>query len=427
MQETRLPKKKNTELTFGWWFLTICTSFIISAAIIWLIHIIWHPSISEITGDLSKGINPFDKLSAGPALPKLKKKITILAMGVDSNGANTDPFESTRTDTMILTTLDPHKNTVNAVSIPRDSKVYLADNKGIDKINAAHAYGGPELAVKTVEQTLGIKIDHYIIVNYNGLKELVSALGPIEVYVEKRMKYTDHAGKLYIDLQPGKQELNADQAEMYLRFRHDAQGDIGRIKRQQWFLKGVVEKLKQPGIVMKIPQLIEFSKEHIRTDMNLATMMQLGGFAKELDLDKIQIATLPGSPSMHSQISYWLIDVNKSQVLIDRLIHGFDDSDTLENNADKQISLSILYDPEKEETIADIITSLENANYKVVCKNTTKEVHTKIISHTNRAKLDTTSQLKNDLDRLKGAPVFLSPKEVLCAPSDYTIVLGKDK
>ncbi|MGD9579897.1 MAG: LCP family protein [Vampirovibrionia bacterium] len=425
MQTTRLTKKKNNGFSLRWWISTITISFGISLILIWIIHTLWHPAIGEFAQNIPGNINIFNKGLSSPSLPKIKKKMLVLAMGVDSNGFGTDPFKGTRTDTMIVAALDPEKNTVNAISIPRDSKVYLADNKGVDKINAAHAYGGPELTVKTVNQTLGINVDHYILINYAGMKELVKALGGVEVYVEKRMKYTDRTAKLFIDLQPGRQLLDADQAEMYLRFRHDAEGDIGRIKRQQWFMKGVIDKLKDPSIIFKMPQLIELSKKYVQTDMDVPTMMQIGGFVKDLDLNKIQIATLPGTPSQYSRISYWLIDVNNSQILIDKLIHGFEDVDT-KSNSDEPITISILYNKEAENDIDEITTKFESANYKVVCKNTTKEVHTKIISHSNKATVDTTNQLRYDIEEIKKAPIFLSPKEVYCANSDYTIVLGKD-
>jgi LCP family protein required for cell wall assembly len=427
IEEPRFSSKRNNDFSFSWWLLTIFISFIISAGIIWIIHITWHPSIQELTKNIPNTINIFQDSSNGPALPKIRDKTIILAMGVDSNGKGTDPFKGTRTDVMIVVSLDPRNKTVNAISIPRDSKVYLAGNKGIDKINAAHAYGGPELAVNTVEETLGINIDHYVLVDYNGLKELIKALDGIEVFVEKRMKYTDRTAGLYIDLEPGKQILDADKAEMYLRFRHDAEGDIGRIKRQQWFLKGLMEKVKNPSIMFKLPQLIELSKKYTQTDMSLAKMMKIAGFMKDIDLNKIQVATLPGSPSQYSTISYWLIDVTKSQQLVDRLILGF------ENNANdnkqeepENITVSVLFNKELEEDLETLITELETANYNVVCKSKTKEPHTKIMAHSNRATLDETSLLRQNTSEVKNAPLFISPDEVLCAPSDYTIVLGKD-
>jgi polyisoprenyl-teichoic acid--peptidoglycan teichoic acid transferase len=427
IEETRLTNKPNNDFSFSWWVLTIFISFIISAIIIWIIHITWHPSIQEITKSIPGTINIFQSDSNSPALAHIKKKTVILAMGVDSNGRGTDPFKGTRTDTMIVVTMDPRSKTVNAISIPRDSKVYLADNKGIDKINAAHAYGGPELTVKTVEQTLGINVDHYMVVDYNGLKEIVRALGGVEVFVEKKMRYTDRAAGLYINLEPGKQVLDADKAEMYLRFRHDAEGDIGRIKRQQWFLKGVLEKVKNPTIIFKLPQLIELSKKYTQTDMSLANMMKIAGFMKEINLDKVQVATLPGSPSQYSSISYWLIDVNKAQTLIDRMVFGYEDGEIIKNNnKENNFTISILFNPESQEELDGLVSKLESSNYQVVCKSKSKEVHTKIMAHSSKATLDETNLLKQNTAMLRNVPTFISPDEVFCAPSDFTIVLGQD-
>lgn len=432
LKETRFSHKKNNEFTFGWWLLTIFISFIISIGIIWVIHIIWHPSMNDMAEIIPNSIDNIFKTNPDQSkLPSIKNKIIVLAMGVDSNGRGTDPFKGTRTDVMIVTALDPVNKTINAISIPRDSKVFLADSKGVDKINAAHAYGGPELAVKTVEETLGINIDYYMVIDYAGLKELVKALGGVEVYVEKEMRYTDRSARLFIDLKPGKQLLDAEHAEMYLRFRHDPEADIGRIKRQQWFLKGVIEKLKNPTIIFKIPQLIELSKRYTQTDMSLGTMLKIAGFVKDVDFKNIQVATLPGYPSQNSRVSYWLVDVNKAQVLVDRLIYGYENSETAEvpeGAEETPITLSILYNSEKEEALTGLLTEIEQTNYyKIVCKNRTREPHTKIISHTNRATLNETKHLRDKLSEFNSAPIFLSPDEIYCAPSDYTIVLGKDQ
>ena len=102
-------------------------------------------------------------------LKMLSRYQNILLLGVDSNGPDTLPFSGVRSDTMIILNIDTHGKSVNAISIPRDSKVYLADEHGIQKINAAYALGGIELTKKTIEETLGIKIHNYIIVNAEGI------------------------------------------------------------------------------------------------------------------------------------------------------------------------------------------------------------------------------------------------------------------
>ncbi len=140
---------------------------------------------------------------------------------------------------MMLVHVDPDTKRVGIVSIPRDSRVKLPGNHGIDKINFAHALGGPNCAVEAVKDAFAVPIDHYGDVDTEGLKKVFEALGPMEIMVEKRMRYRDRAAGLHVDLEPGSQTLSPKQVEEYVRFRHDPKGDIGRIERQQWFMRQV--------------------------------------------------------------------------------------------------------------------------------------------------------------------------------------------
>lgn len=252
---------------------------------------------------------------------------TILMLGVDSNGRHSDPFYGTRSDTIILVNVHRSGKWVNAISIPRDSKVYLANGRGIDKINSAHAFGGPELALKTVEETFGLHIDNYIVVDYAGVKDFVRAINGVPMNVEKRMYYRDKTAGLLIDLYPGEQILDADGAEGYLRFRHDSQGDIGRVKRQQRFLKAVINKLSTARTVLKVPELYGILSKNIKTDLNLFEISKLFNIASKIKPEDIKTATLPGSPSKYGEISYWILDAKKTQQLIDRFIYRTDSPD----------------------------------------------------------------------------------------------------
>ncbi len=245
----------------------------------------------------------------------------ILFLGVDSNGRMTDPFFGTRSDTIIVVSIAKHGKSVNAISIPRDSKVYLAKGLGIDKINAAHALGGPKLAVKTIENNFGIDINNYVVINYAGIKDFVRVLGGVPVNVEKRMYYRDKTAGLTVDLHPGYQVLDAERAEEYIRFRHDAMGDIGRIKRQQHFLKAVLKKLKSGDTLLKAPEIVDVLSKNIKTDMNLFEISKLLTLIGKIKLKDIKTATLPGKPSRYGPISYWILDTDKTQKIIDRLIY----------------------------------------------------------------------------------------------------------
>lgn len=252
-------------------------------------------------------------------IPKLTEKKTILLMGVDSNGKDADRFQGTRSDTMMLVSIDPGENRVGVVSIPRDSRVKISGH-GVDKINSAHAMGGPELAIRTINEAFGIPVDNFVEVDTTGLKKLFEVLGPVEVLVEKEMHYVDHTAKLKVDLKPGFQTLSPEQAEQYVRFRHDARGDIGRIERQQWFIRQAAKKFQEPQIILKMPELVGLAYECVRTDIPLQDVLRIAAFAKDFPREKVVTAMLPGTGQTISGGSYWVPDPLASQAVLNRIL-----------------------------------------------------------------------------------------------------------
>ena len=258
------------------------------------------------------------------ALPGWSGQRIILLMGVDApnksiRAKDEDAFEGTRTDTMMLIRVDGNKKKISVVSIPRDSKVYLSGNRGIDKINAAHAIGGPDLAVSTVQDSFGIPVDNFIVINFRGVRELVDAVGGIDIYIDKPMHYTDRTAKLFIDFQPGMYHLDGKQTEGFLRFRHDQLGDIGRIRRQQQFITAVAKKMRDPAILFRVPQLVGIANKYLQTDMSMNELASLALVGKDVNMSTIRSATLPGHPGGVA-VSYWVINPEAAQMVLDRLI-----------------------------------------------------------------------------------------------------------
>lgn len=344
----------------------------------------------------------------------------ILFLGVDSNGRGSNQFYGTRSDTILLINIDRHGKSLNVISIPRDSKVYLAGGKGVDKINAAHALGGPELTVKTIEDTFGIHISNYIVINYAGVKDFVREFGGVPVNVSKRMYYMDRAAGLTIDLQPGYQTLNAQQAEGYLRFRHDAQGDIGRIKRQQVFVKALVNKLVNAENVLKAPQLFDIMSKNIRTDMNLFELSKLFNTVKNIKPEEIQVATLPGKPSKYTYISYWILNAEKTQKIIDRLIYRTEPKKTEEN-----LTVSIFYSPKLSNKIENIVDKFNEQGFSVKFRTPEDNIHSEIIAHTKKAAFKKIEPLKESIPELKNSQYIVAPEEKVYPCTDFTVVLGE--
>lgn len=221
------------------------------------------------------------------------------------------PDEDTpaRSDTMLIISLDRRRDVIHMVSLPRDARVHLPPNKyGMRraKLNAAHAYGGPEMLVQTIHDELGITIHHYAVIRFEGFKKLIDQVGGVEVDVlgalhrdgsRGPLKYDDNWGNLHIDLQPGLQLLDGSDAHDYVRFRMDIEGDPGRIKRQQQVMRALAKKLAtQP--LWNIAPLVQEVRKQFETDPNLDTaeIASAADFVKEVgDPSKIQPLTLFGA------------------------------------------------------------------------------------------------------------------------------------
>ena len=244
-----------------------------------------------------------------------KDKTTIMIMGVDERDDDVG-----RSDTLMVATLDPKKDHAALMSIPRDTRVKIKGH-GWDKINAAYAYGsakgGPEagekLTQRTVEDFLGVNMDHYVVINIQAFQKIIDAIGGIDIDVEKRMYYEDpwdDDGGLIIDLQPGMQHMDGKTAVTYVRYR-DEKGDIGRIKRQQKFMAACMEKITSPAIIPKLPAVIREVLGSVKTDLSMRQLLEFAGTLKEAQRNGLKTDMVPGRPLYIDGISYWIPEVEK--------------------------------------------------------------------------------------------------------------------
>jgi len=197
---------------------------------------------------------------------KLIGETNILLLGKDSAGS------VNRTDTIMVLHVNPKINVIGIVSIPRDMRVAIP-GRGEDKINHAFAFGGPELSKKTVEQFLGISISDYIIIDFNGLRDIIDDIGGIPIEIDKRMFYVDHSQNLYVDLKPGIQTLSGKDAISYVRYRSDG-GDLHRIERQQKFLRAFAAQITKKENMFKSPNVMPKLLNCLGT--NLSTRQIIG-------------------------------------------------------------------------------------------------------------------------------------------------------
>ncbi len=347
------------------------------------------------------------------------RRQNILLMGIDVASNSTNPFKGNRSDTMLLISIAPYGKNINVISIPRDSKVYIAGKNKPDKINHAFAFGGARLATRTVEETFGIKINNYLAISNEGVIKMIDALGGLPIYIEKNMKYDDYAGKLHINLKQGEHVLSGKETEGYLRFRHDSYGDIGRIRRQQWFFNALISRIKDPTVIVKLPELLKILPDYIQTDLSGYEIAKFLGMAKGADLSSVQIATIPGAPSTKGLVSYWIIDPAKTQDLINKMVYR-----NKVNIDPKDLSIGILYAQSKEDTAKMLQSELEAKGINVklqAAKSLSKDY---IAIHNLDLAGDMMSELKKTIPEIKDSHTIYDPIGINRTGKDMTIVIS---
>ena len=235
----------------------------------------------------------------------LNQKINVLLLGIDDGDSDAAPDEPKRTDAMIVVSFDTKNNQVSMLSLPRDTRVVLPGHANWDKINSAYAYGGVVMAKQTVANLLRIPIHYYALVNWRGFIDVINMLGGVDLYVEKDMQYDDPYANLHIDIKQGFQHLDGEKSGEYVRFRKDEMGDIGRVQRQQRFLKAMIMQLFTLDNLTKIPAILSTASQYVDTDMNTMTVIKAASSFKILDDNRIKSGMLYGDFLDTGGVSYW--------------------------------------------------------------------------------------------------------------------------
>ncbi|EAE8346331.1 LytR family transcriptional regulator [Listeria monocytogenes] len=266
--------------------------------------------------------NSYDTVRNGKAstlrtndVEPIKDSFSILIIGVDTSAtraANGNP----RSDSLILATFNVKDSRVEMTSIPRDSYVHIEDSaKDIDKytkINAAHAYGGPELTMKTVEEEFKIPIDYYVRFDFDAFLKIIDALDGIDVDVP--VSFTEQDSKDNADaitLKKGPQHLNAEQALALARTRH-IDSDIERGKRQQLIIKSIVSEATSISSVSKYSDIIEVVGDNMKTNLTFNQMLSIAKFGMTNKID-IKSLNLKGDSNPMDGIYYYKLDESSVQ------------------------------------------------------------------------------------------------------------------
>ncbi|QWZ08309.1 LCP family protein [Nocardioides panacis] len=239
-----------------------------------------------------------------------QQPLNILLLGSDTREGQTGHIGGDTpglSDTTILLHISGDRKLAYGVSLPRDAMVERptcerkdgngTDPGGLSMFNAAYAVGGPACTIKTVEKLTNVRINHFVVIDFNGFRKMVDALGGVEVCVPKEVN--DTTG--HITLPAGTYNVKGQRALDYVRVRHviSDNGDIGRMKRQQTFLASMANKAVSAGTLANPVRLVRFldaATKSLTTDTGLSSLQKLGGLAKSLQgvgLDQVQFLTVP--------------------------------------------------------------------------------------------------------------------------------------
>lgn len=295
-------KMRNRKL---FWSFILCFFIIVGS----LTHLGFNSDFARLKDNFTSKIKP------EAVLPTFHKPTTIILMGVDERKDDVG-----RSDTLMLLNLS--EDGASLLTIPRDTLVYI-ERHGYQKINAAYAYGGAKLARETVEDFLGIDIDHYVTINKARFAEVIDAMGGVDIYIERDMHYEDpwdDNGGLIIDLKQGKRHLDGDMAIQFVRFR-DSEGDIGRVRRQQAFMKACADKLSQPSMLIKLPELLGVAVKAIDTDLTSSELLAAAGTLKSAEtFGNIKTGVVPGWLQYINDVSYLIPNAERlEEVMSDNL------------------------------------------------------------------------------------------------------------
>ena len=248
----------------------------------------------------------------------LEGRLNVLILGLDGRKED-GPDMPRRTDSMLFVSFDTQNKKVAALSIPRDTLASIPVKDKKEKINHAYAYGKEALSRQAVADLLQVPVNYHAVIDAECFMHIIDILGGIGIYVENDMNYEDPYQDLYIHIKKGYQRLDGEQAIKYIRFRSDELGDVGRVLRQQKFLKAFCEQLFSFSSPTKLPYLKPVFEEMLQTDVSLLGFTKMILSFKQYSKEGIDFEMLPGEFQTIGGISYWVSSPEQIRSTLDKL------------------------------------------------------------------------------------------------------------
>ncbi|MBG9452905.1 transcriptional regulator [Lysinibacillus sphaericus] len=226
-----------------------------------------------------------------------KDPFSVLMLGVDER-----KDDSGRSDTMIVITVNPEKQTMKMLSIPRDTRTEIIGHNSVDKINHAYAFGGVPMAVDTVEHFLDIPIDYYVFVNMDGFLQIIDTIGGVTIDNDMDLTFDSY------HYPKGEITLDGDNALIFSRIRYeDPRGDFGRQIRQRQIIEAVLKKASsKSSILLKASDMLDVVGDNVRMNFTMKDLIQLQSIYKNMDGNLEQLSFKEGDGKRIDNIWYFI-------------------------------------------------------------------------------------------------------------------------
>ncbi len=382
-------------------------------------------AISIITGKPMQ----FGLWSRGSA--RAEKIQDFVVAGTDEDGI--------RTDLILFCRYNLTDNAITALQIPRDTLVET--NRYDKKINSAYGTAEKEQRLfDEIEQVVGIRPQKYVVVSFKAFRELIDAIGGVEVDVPIRMYYTDPVQNLTIDLYPGLQTLNGRRSEMFMRFRYNndgtgyPNGDIDRIAAQKGFYQAAMSKLLSGSTILKVPKIMSIISSNVKTDFTGEEIMKYISKIPSFSMEKVKILTLPGEGGYgENGVSYFFHDKKETELLVKenfKTMEKLTGATKTISPKNKYVKVKIIdatgIQNEEADVIKVVSDMLGEYKFKVVSTEKTERIQdkSKLINHNNKNAAELLKAVYSGIEIQDGLELFVADEGE--KEPDVTLVVGAD-
>jgi LCP family protein required for cell wall assembly len=239
--------------------------------------------------------------------------VNLMLLGLDR--------DKSRCDVIMLLNFDPETSDLNVLSIARDTRIRTG--RSFRKINSLYSKGGEKRVAEEISTITGLPVHYYITADFKGFRKIIDTLGGVEFYVPFRMNYDDPTQNLHIHLKKGLQVLDGRKAEQLVRYRKGnykgqgyIEGDIGRIKMQQDFIKALIDQKLSFRYLSKADDVFAIIRDYVKTNITLSDIARYAGSAAKIRPEDIKTFVLPGESCLQGDVWWYIYDREQAASMI---------------------------------------------------------------------------------------------------------------